>query len=246
VLVCALDTSTLTLSLALARRTPGGEWTVVAEATEGPPKKQSELLPGAVQALLAREGLSVKDLGGMVVGLGPGSFTGLRIGAATAKALCYAARIPLTGASSLAALAVDAPEGSTVFPCAVARQGELYFAEYARTGRLVERRSNEEAGSPADLARRLAERPDAIALGPALPAYEADLVRHGARAEQLVTAVPFPRARHLPALARWPETFDAQALFSLEPHYVRASEAERNPKFPAGPGPAPRARLRDD
>jgi tRNA threonylcarbamoyladenosine biosynthesis protein TsaB len=43
-----------------------------------------------------------------------------------------------------------------------------------------------------------------------------------------------------------PEAFDTQALFALEPHYVRASEAERNPRFPPLPGPEPTVRVRGE
>src|SRR5438128_1697429 len=83
---------------------------LIDEVVYGPPHKQSELLPGVIDDLLEKNGRRISDLKGMKVGLGPGSFTGLRIGIATAKGLCYAGGIPLTGASSLAALALEASE----------------------------------------------------------------------------------------------------------------------------------------
>src|SRR5262249_6970325 len=103
-MIVALDSSTLTLSLALGR---AGEPAPVASERHGPPAKVSDLLPGALLGLLARAGLTLDDVRGFVVGLGPGSFTGLRIGLATVKGLAYARRLPVSGASSLAALALE-------------------------------------------------------------------------------------------------------------------------------------------
>jgi tRNA threonylcarbamoyladenosine biosynthesis protein TsaB len=98
----ALDTSTLTLSLALTTGV-GPQARAVEQLALGPPRKQSEMLPGEIEALLARHGVALSGLEGIVVGLGPGSFTGLRVGLATVKALAYAARLRVTGVSSLAA-----------------------------------------------------------------------------------------------------------------------------------------------
>jgi tRNA threonylcarbamoyl adenosine modification protein YeaZ len=100
-LILALDCSTLTLSLALLR----ADGSVVEHRLVKPPIRQSEALPGEVDALLKAHGHSLADVTGFVCGLGPGSFTGLRIGLATAKGLAYALKKPIVGASSLAALA---------------------------------------------------------------------------------------------------------------------------------------------
>jgi tRNA threonylcarbamoyladenosine biosynthesis protein TsaB len=121
VLLC-LDASTLTLSLALVA--PDGR---VVEALEvGPPQRQSDVLPTVVAELLGRHGLTPASLTGFVAGLGPGSFTGLRIGLATAKGLAYALKVPIVGASSLAALALEGPRDVELFCCAVVKKGELY------------------------------------------------------------------------------------------------------------------------
>jgi tRNA threonylcarbamoyladenosine biosynthesis protein TsaB len=62
----------------------------------------------------------------------------------------------------------------------------------------------------------------------------------------LLETPDIPSAWAVARLAGAAPAFDVQALSALEPHYVRASEAERNPKFPPLPGPAPAARIRDE
>ncbi|ATB46915.1 tRNA (adenosine(37)-N6)-threonylcarbamoyltransferase complex dimerization subunit type 1 TsaB [Corallococcus macrosporus] len=242
----ALDTSTLTLSLALVERAPDGAPRTLEHVVVGPPRKQSELLPGIVGELLARHGATLPGLEGLVVGLGPGSFTGLRIGLATAKSLAYAAKLKVAGASSLAAVALEGPEDVPLYCLAVARKDDLYLGAYVRRGGAVEPLAPETAMSPAEVAARMAAEPRAVALGPALVDYRAALESHGVAPHRLLAAPAFPSAVALARLARFPETQTLEALFAMEPHYVRASEPERNPKFPPLPGPAPTARLKED
>jgi tRNA threonylcarbamoyladenosine biosynthesis protein TsaB len=242
-MLVALDTSTLTLSLALVR--PGAAEPVALER-HGPPAKQSEMLPEVLLEMLARHGLALKDVTGFAVGLGPGSFTGLRIGLATVKGLAYVRRVPVGGASSLAALALDGPESVPVAAVSVARRGELYVGRYRRTGTSVEALGPEEAWTEGELAGWLRSEPGAVVLGPAVGEAGEALLGAGIGADRLLSVPAIPSAWAIARLARIPETFDSQALFALEPHYVRASEAERNPRFPPLPGPAPTVRVRGE
>ncbi|MCP3097736.1 tRNA (adenosine(37)-N6)-threonylcarbamoyltransferase complex dimerization subunit type 1 TsaB [Myxococcus sp. K15C18031901] len=242
----ALDTSTLTLSLALVERGPDGAVRTVEHVVVGPPAKQSEVLPGVVGELLARQGVTLARLEGLAVGLGPGSFTGLRIGLATVKSLAYAAGLKVAGASSLAAVALEGPEDVPLYCLAVARKDDLYLGAYVRRGSAVEALEPETAMSPQEVAARLAAEPRAVALGPALVDYRAALEKHGVAPHRLLPGPAFPSAVELARLVRFPEDFSLQALFAMEPHYVRASEPERNPKFPPLPGPVPTARLKED
>jgi tRNA threonylcarbamoyladenosine biosynthesis protein TsaB len=241
----AIDTSTLTLSLALVERV-GEDVRALEHVVVGPPQKQSEVLPGVVGELLARHGVKLAELEGLAVGLGPGSFTGLRIGLATVKALAYATRLKVAGASSLAAVALAGPEGPPLYCLAVARKDDLYLGAYRRRGRTVEALEPETAMSPEEVAARLAAEPEALALGPALTDYRAALEAAGVSPRRLLPGPAFPSAVEVARLARFPETQPLETIFALEPHYVRASEPERNPKFPPLPGPAPAARLKDD
>ncbi len=242
----ALDTSTLTLSLALVERAPEGGLRTLEHVVVGPPRKQSEALPGIVGELLERHGATLPSLEGLVVGLGPGSFTGLRIGLATVKSLAYATGLKVAGASSLAAVALEGPEDVPLYCLAVARKDDLYLGAYLRRGGTVEALEPETAMSPAEVAARMAAEPRAVALGPALEGYRAALESHGVAPERLLAAPYFPSAVMLAQLARFPEHQSLEAMFAMEPHYVRASEPERNPKFPPLPGPAPTARLKED
>jgi tRNA threonylcarbamoyladenosine biosynthesis protein TsaB len=241
-LLLALDTSTLQLSLALVSR----EGKVQAEIAHGPPKKQSELLPLSVQEFLAAQGTALEQLEGFLVGLGPGSFTGLRIGLATVKGFAYALNKPAAGASSLAAAALDGPEGQPLFAIGEARKGDLYLGQFVRQGTALEAFGPERALPVAEAAKLIAQTPGAIVLGPAVAQYKEALVAGGLRAEQLSDKVPFPRAANLVHLTALATAIDQPALFALEPRYVMGSGAENNPKFPAAPGPEPKARLKGE
>lgn len=240
----ALDTSTLTLSLALLEG-EGSALTVAHEVVRGPPDRQSELLPGVIGAAVAARGWTVRELDALVMGLGPGSFTGLRIGLSTLKAIAYATRAKLVGVSSLRAVALAGPEGAPLFTLAVARKDDLYLGRYVRRGGGVETLEAETAMSPAEVAALMIAEPAAVALGPALAEYRAKLEAAGVASHRLLDVAPFPRAVDLARLAEIPAEQPLESVFSLEPHYIRTSGAERNPQFPPLPGPPPAARLKD-
>jgi tRNA threonylcarbamoyladenosine biosynthesis protein TsaB len=120
----ALETSTRLGSLALGA---GGE--LIAECSLSVQATHSETVLPEVDRLLRRAGLGLEGLEAVVVGAGPGSFTGVRIAASLAKGLCFAREIPLFAYSSLAAVAAGSGAGHT---CALfdARRAEVYAAAY--------------------------------------------------------------------------------------------------------------------
>jgi len=240
--ILALDCSTLTLSLALLRR----DGTVISHREVPPPTRQSEALPGEIDALVKAAGFTLKDLTGFVVGLGPGSFTGLRIGLATAKGLAYALAKPIAGASSLAALALEGPEHTELISTAVVKKGELYVGRYRREGQGVVALEPEVSLTVAQLAELLKSKPDARMIGPGLVDYRAPLEAAGVAPSSFLPGPLVPSAVALARLATVPASFDPTALFALEPHYLRGSGAEENPKFPPLPGVEPKARLKED
>ena len=93
-----------------------------------PPAHASELMP-AVADVMERAGVAWGDLAAIAVGVGPGTFTGLRIGISTARALAIASNLPIRPVSSLAALAAGI-EAPARLPLIDARRGELFAALY--------------------------------------------------------------------------------------------------------------------
>lgn len=122
--ILALDTSTEICSVAV--------WTdgAVVERVESG-NQHSERILAMVDELLVETGLVLTRFDAIAFGRGPGSFTGLRIGAGVAQGLAFGADIPVTPVSSLAALAqgVDAPRVLAAFD---ARMNQVYSAAYAR------------------------------------------------------------------------------------------------------------------
>ena len=245
-LVASLDTSTLTLSCALCE-IAGGEVRLLAERTERAPAKPGPQgptgghggrLPGALSDLLVALGRKLTDVEGYAIGLGPGSFTGLRIGLATWKGLAYASRRPIAGASSLAAMAFAAApaasDGDVLVPLLDAKKGEVYAGFYRAAGSGVAPVAPEAALAPAALAASFPGLPSrGLAFGDGLRAYRDALAAIPALATDVETPPALAVAR-LCARALEGAPYDAAKLFALEPHYVRASEAEI--KFPHGLG----------
>jgi tRNA threonylcarbamoyladenosine biosynthesis protein TsaB len=124
-----VDTSTSAASACVLRA--DGEAFEMApppERLQGRPAHASELMP-AVAHVMAQAGVGWGDLDAIAVGVGPGSFTGLRIGVASARALASANGLPLRPVSSLAALAAGI-EAPLRLPLIDARRGELFGALY--------------------------------------------------------------------------------------------------------------------
>ena len=224
----ALDTSSPWTSCALCESdASGAPVRVLAESLHGPPLKAGDLLPGALAALCAQAHVTLHDVQGLAVGLGPGSFTGLRVGLAAAKALAYALRLPLAGCSSLAALALSArseASGQSIAPTLEARRGELYASLYGSAGEaqlLVWPEGVYQAEAFAERVRSLPSLP--LVVGPGAQANHARLgglavqgpVAPLAWAVAQLCAEPLAQARFDPALC-----------FALAPNYLQPSMAE--------------------
>jgi len=107
---------------------------------------------------LRRGGLTLAEIDGLAVGIGPGSWTGVRIGVTVAKTLAYAANKPICGVSSLEALAYQGRGASTLIcPLVDAGRENVYAAFYRRQGKLVAMEGNYYVGDIAGLAQRVRE-----------------------------------------------------------------------------------------
>ena len=128
-LVLALDTATPTLVAGLARWSPDGGAEVLSERSMLSGNRHAELLAPAVRAVLADAGLTLADVEAVVIGLGPGPFTGLRVGVVTAAGLADARGLPVLGVCSL-----DAIGSGRRTVVTDARRKEVYWAAYAADG----------------------------------------------------------------------------------------------------------------
>jgi tRNA threonylcarbamoyladenosine biosynthesis protein TsaB len=195
VLTLAFDTATSAATAALVR---DGE--VLGERTS----RAVRVLEDADE-LLRESGLEGRELGGVVVGTGPGSFTGLRMGLAAARGLALALDVPVAGVSTLAALATGAPGA---LPVIDAGRREVFT--------LV-------GGQPAVCSpQELEVEPEMVCIGDGARRYRTVLEERGARVPTDDDERHLPRARFHAALAR-----DFGPPDAVEPIYLRIPDAER-------------------
>ncbi|HHZ65023.1 MAG TPA: tRNA (adenosine(37)-N6)-threonylcarbamoyltransferase complex dimerization subunit type 1 TsaB [Flavobacteriales bacterium] len=130
-LLISLETATQMCSVALAK---DGEVLAVKESSED--KSHSSQITVFIEEVLAKAGAAMKDVEGVAVSEGPGSYTGLRIGVSTAKGLCYGLDIPLIAVNTLQTMALGASieraSGDNTLYCPLidARRMEVYYALY--------------------------------------------------------------------------------------------------------------------
>src|SRR6476619_492243 len=139
-LLLSLETSSPVCSVALHRLDGGA---LLGQSELRLDKSHSTHLTVLIEQLLANTGHQLADLAAVAVSDGPGSYTGLRIGAAAAKGLCFALDIPLVAVSTLRALAAQVaagtarPENFLFCPMLDARRQEVYAALYTHDGQEV-------------------------------------------------------------------------------------------------------------
>jgi tRNA threonylcarbamoyladenosine biosynthesis protein TsaB len=217
----ALDTSTPAACAAVVELAGGAARAL--DQRDSRVTTHSEGMLVLIDAVLGGAGVKLADLAGLAVGAGPGSFTGLRIGMATAKGLCFAAGLPLWPVSSLAALALDAgaAPGAFVVPILDAKRDEIYAGFYRiDAAGLPVATAPERVLAPARLAAHTAGQ-DALLCGTGALAYPAALAGAGRIAFE-ARATPSALAVARLALALRPD----DALVRGAPAYLRASEAE--------------------
>jgi tRNA threonylcarbamoyladenosine biosynthesis protein TsaB len=132
VLVLGFDTATPAVSVALH----DGE-RVIAAASALDARRHSELLMPMIAKILADVGASRDDLTAVAVGVGPGPYTGLRVGVITARVLGSVLRLPVSGVCSLDTIAASATSASPFLVATDARRKEVYWARYDAAGRRV-------------------------------------------------------------------------------------------------------------
>jgi tRNA threonylcarbamoyladenosine biosynthesis protein TsaB len=225
--ILAIETSTLTASVAILI---DGK---IAIEKESGVNTHSELLLPLIDECLKSCDLKLGDLKTIAVGAGPGSFTGLRIGMATVKGLCFAAGLSVTPVSSLAALALDCrladKSDALIVPVLDARRKEIYAGFYQYEEGVLVSRGDEQVlppeGLPALVAAQSAAR--VILCGDGAAKYQEVFAELG---EFDLESRLTPSASAIARLAQTAAPSDL--LANAAPTYVRLPDAQI--KFPDG------------
>lgn len=224
--ILAIDSSGLVATVALLC-----EDVLVGEYTIHNKKTHSQTLLPMIHDMLEMAEVDVKELDGIAVAAGPGSFTGLRIGASTAKGLAQALEIPIVAVPTLEGLAFNL-EGAGDFVCPLmdARRNQAYYGIYDVSGERP-RAVEEQAAAPVeDIVEKINELGrEVIFIGDGVPVFREQL-------EQTVTvpfrfgadSVRYQRASSVAALGRiyFGKNFQMKAK-DFAPVYLRVSQAER-------------------
>lgn len=223
-IVLGIETSTPQTTVAL-----GSEQGIIAGTVLAGRRANHEVLIPNIKHLLRWADMPLSSVSGIAVGLGPGQFTGMRVGITTAKTLSQALGIPIAGLASLDVVAFSV-RYSRRLVCATidAKRREMFYAFYRPVPGGVARETEFEVGSPSRLTADLEARPeDVLLVGSGALVYRRQLEKAGSHVEFASPAYAFPAATALVELAvpRFQrEEFDR--LYDLRPYYVRKADAE--------------------
>ena len=221
-LILAIDTSAVASAALVSDDALEG---VVASFSTEDTRSHAEVLAPGIDAMLASAGVTGQDIDALVVGVGPGPFTGLRSGIATARTLAFVWGKPLHGLMSLDAVALEVAESTAAAPeflvVTDARRKEVYWARYSLAeGQLPVLLDGPHVGFAADL-------PDLPAYGAGAGLYAANLQADPDFAQEQPDALYLGQF----ALAR---LASGDGLLDSTPLYLRESDAQV-------PGPRKRA-----
>ncbi|MZP29891.1 tRNA (adenosine(37)-N6)-threonylcarbamoyltransferase complex dimerization subunit type 1 TsaB [Heliobacterium undosum] len=247
--VLGIDCSTRVTALAVV-----DDEQVVAETFLHNDRPHSKRLLPAIEQLLALAELSLADMAGLAVAIGPGSFTGLRIGLATVKGMAHPLGLPVVGVPTLEALVWNGwPFQGYICPILDARKNEVYTSLYRGGAGGLEKVGEDQAIAPKELLEQLRRRmeyspvtpessgasraPQApetrgqvLFLGDAVPVYR-ELLQEALGESALFAPAEtrYPRGSQVARLGwRRLRQGDVDDLHNLAPMYIRPSEAEVN------------------
>jgi tRNA threonylcarbamoyladenosine biosynthesis protein TsaB len=205
----------------------GSEQGIVATMSLARGRGHAEFLTPAIKTICDQAGLSLHQIAGIAVGLGPGLFTGMRVGIATAKSLAQALALPVVGIPSLDLLAYDVRYTSKMICAAIdARRGEVFSAFYRQVPGGIQRVSEYHVESPQRLASEVGYHSgDVLFVGNGALVYR-EIVAHG-RSEFASVTRAFPSAAALAELAipRFLRE-ETDSLYELEPMYLRKADVQ--------------------
>ena len=220
-MLLAIDTSSLVLSCALAEEDRlVAEWTVQRKLTH------SEQLIPHMDTMMREAGVSKSEIEAIAVSVGPGSFTGLRIGLATAKMASYRWKVPLIGVDTLEALAFNmAGARAFILPLLDAQRGNVYTALYGAFDEIWLEEKEEVAPIDEVISAAVKHGGPLIAVGECADKYKDKLLAAG-----IMPAPPHSRLSRAGsvALAGFGKLKSGRIdnPLSILPNYIRRSEAE--------------------
>ncbi len=221
-----LESSGLVASVALME-----EDKMVCEFTMNHKKTHSQTLLPMVDEMVKITGYEIKDLDAIGISKGPGSFTGLRIGSATAKGLSQALNIPVVSISSLEGLAANL-YGTTDIICPImdARRSQVYTGLFQYEGERLETKMEDTAIAVAELIEILNEKGEAVIfLGDGVPVYE-KMLKEGLKVPYRFAPAHMNRQRAgaVGVLAvQYYKEGRVESSRDHKPEYLRKSQAER-------------------
>jgi tRNA threonylcarbamoyladenosine biosynthesis protein TsaB len=225
VIILGVETATAQVGCAI-----GGVEGVLASFTSTRGRRHAETLTPAIEFVCKQARVEMREISAVAVDIGPGLFTGLRVGIATAKAVAQALRVPMIGLSSLDLLAFPVRHSTRVIvPVVDARRGEVFTSFYRQVPGGIQRESPYALMSPNDLASEMLARPeDHLLVGDGalryahtfsdIGAVELATVGHAYPSPSALVELAHPRAIREEFVQPW----------ELEPLYLRRSDAEIN------------------
>ena len=224
-LVLGITTATQQVGCAI-----GGHEGVLASTHSARGKRHAETLAPAIDFLRTQARIELSEISAIAVDVGPGLFTGLRVGVAAAKAMAQALRVPMIPVSSLDLLAWPVRfSPKHIVACLDARRGEVFHATYRAVPAGVQRVSEPEVSTPEDCAAQIeALGAETLIVGDGYYRYRTafDDIRKLDAGEQYLahpSAASLVQLAHAKALRE-----DFVPAWELEPLYLRAPDAEIN------------------
>lgn len=205
---------------------------VVAHAMLASDRRHAESLTPMIQFILQQAGITMDQVSAVAVDVGPGLFTGMRVGMAAAQSIAWALEIPMVAVCSLDVVAMNADAEDSIVAAALdARRGEVYWALYRMRGNGAEpqRLTEPVVSLPEDMAVHLADRgEDIVCAGSGFDRHAA-LFLESPWARMAGPASTFPSALNVVALASHRiAADDTVSPTDIAPMYLRAPDAEIN------------------
>lgn len=208
----------------------GSQDGVIASFQAARSRRHAETLAPAIEFVLAQAGVTMQQVRAVAVDLGPGLFTGLRVGIATAKGLAFALRVPMIGLPSLDLLAYPFRHSPRlIVPVIDAKRGEVFTASYRHVPGGLQRMSEYAVVEPEQLASDLAAGgEECLVVGDGAVRY-ADVLTDNNRVELESASPTAPTARALVELAH-PRVLREEFVqpAEIQPMYLRKADAQIN------------------